>query len=374
VEVCGEVPGPAVRQLALQMARAHATVPMTDWLKVNPALGSRSVGGDAAVLRDRAAELLAQAYPGQVRQMSVRAQADGHLTVTGTVASPEDRLAVSRLMCRLVGCSCVTNQLEVAGPTAADRPTSKGPAAPAVSQAALHTTRPLPPVTPAKAEEPAAGPPRVVQAAAHEPSPLPSELLPRGQAAVPAPRDAGLPAVVTPPAPLSDPARAVAPLAPPRGTEPAGRPQEKAAPGGDGYVSTGVLVRHAEDPAPAPPGPAAAEGYVSTGVVVRSGERAAPPSRQTQPAVRPDVPYAAVGGPAVARANPPLDVPKVKRRIESACGRAARAVDVVPLPGNGVEVRLKVASAEEADKLLAKVVGLPELAPCQVSFQIELDR
>jgi hypothetical protein len=116
LEVSGDVPGPGVRQLALQIARAHTTVTLTDRVKINPGLESHGGGGDAAVLRDRAAALVAEAFPGQARQITVQAQADGHLTVTGTLATPDDQLAVSRLMRRVAGCSCVANQLEVRAP------------------------------------------------------------------------------------------------------------------------------------------------------------------------------------------------------------------------------------------------------------------
>ena len=77
--------------------------------------------------------------------------------------------------------------------------------------------------------------------------------------------------------------------------------------------------------------------------------------------------------PAGTRPAPPLDVRKLKRRIESVAGRAAREVEVVRRADNGLEIRFKVATVEEGEKVSAKLVGLSELEPYQISFQMQLD-
>jgi hypothetical protein len=305
LEVSGEVPGPAVRQLALQMARAHATLPVTDRLTINPGLESHGGGGDAAVLRDRASALLAAAFPSQAPQITVQAQADGRLTVTGAVATPDERLAVSRVMRRLAGCTCVANELEVRPAVDAGRHEARGPAAPGVTQAVLHAAEPRPAVTPALAQEHLNDAPPVIQTAAHEPTDLPPELLPK----------------------------------------------EKAASGGDGYVTSGVLIRHTQGPAAKP------------------AERARP----VRPGAAAGVPVVPAGQTAAAGPAPALDVRRLKRRIESVAGRAAHDIEVVPQPGNGVEIRFRVASVGEGEKLSAKFVGLPELEPYQISFKMQLD-
>jgi hypothetical protein len=372
LEVRGEVPGPGVKKLALTMARAHSTLPVTDLLTINPDLESRRPGADAGRLQHEATALLTQALPEQARGISVDAQPDGRVIVAGAVATCDDRLAVSRLMRRVSGCSCVVNHLEVGRLFAAGRAEGKGATAAAVSKA----------LTPVKASEPAGAPAPLVQAVAREAAPLPPELLPQRQGAGHAGGEAAL-LVVTPPAQRSQAGQTVAALTPP--ATPPGRAQEKAAPAAGGYVTAGVMIRQVENPsATAKPGetahpakpPAPAGGYVTAGVMIRSGESAAPAPgsartpKPVQPAGEAGAPYPA----AVLRGSPALDVPKLKRRIELVCGRTARDVEIVPHPDNGVEIRFRVASVEDGERVSAKMMALPELAPYQVSFTMKLDR
>jgi hypothetical protein len=128
-------------------------------------------------------------------------------------------------------------------------------------------------------------------------------------------------------------------------------PKDKALPNGPGSVTTGVMIRHADGPAGKP------------------AERAQP----VRPGAEAAVPPVPAGTAAATRPAPALDVRKLKRRIESVAGRAAREVEVVRRADNGLEIRFKVATVEEGEKVAAKLVGLSDLEPYQISFQMQLD-
>jgi len=113
MEVHGYLPNESVQILALQLAKEHTVLPLATGLKVHPSLATRVTGIPAEDLQKSAADLLAEAFPQQIAGFTIRAQANGQVTVAGSVPSHEEKLAVSRRLRRLQGCTCVDNQLTV---------------------------------------------------------------------------------------------------------------------------------------------------------------------------------------------------------------------------------------------------------------------
>jgi hypothetical protein len=121
LELRGFVPTEEVRQQALKVAREQTGLHVIDKLKLAPNLATRCSIDKPENIQRAAKELLEEAVPSHGRTMDVKCDARGRVTVSGTVASYEDRVLVSRKLRQVSGCSCVVNQLEVAG--AEKRPT-----------------------------------------------------------------------------------------------------------------------------------------------------------------------------------------------------------------------------------------------------------
>jgi hypothetical protein len=294
VEARGYVPNEAVKQHALAVARAHTPVPVLDQLKVHPNLVQRSGGGSPEELRDAAAASLVEAFPEQAGAFVVHARADGEVTVSGTVGSLEEKLAVSRRLRHVGACTCVANHLEV-GTVARVARRRRAPAPVAVAPA----PRAEPPAT--RSVAPAA---QGAQAGSWElaedrswatrPAPAPVPAAPRVDP-VPQP----LPAIVTweepgqpappvaaPPArvPTTGATRAVSkpspplpPEAPVRAEAPA--PHLEGEPTTGGYVASGVILCKSTGPEAAPRGPVAREAP-ATPRVAAAGQGVQPVSWQ----------------------------------------------------------------------------------------------
>lgn len=129
LEVGGQVPNPVVRQQALLIARDHSGLPIVDKLTVQPAAEAPTVRVPDAVLCRQAVASLAKAFPSYAYQFHVEAAATGQITVLGTIPSYEEKLAVSRRLSQLEGCTAVYNQLTI------DKVMSEGKAPVPVSDA-----------------------------------------------------------------------------------------------------------------------------------------------------------------------------------------------------------------------------------------------
>jgi hypothetical protein len=380
VEVAGYVPNEAIKRHVLEVARASATATVVDQLKLHPSLAVRTPGNTTGDLRKEAASLLLEAFPGQASNFALEAEPDGKVVVTGSVGSVEDKLAVSKRLRRLGGCTCVENRLaigavasmtrpapvavpvpvaaapqvtEVASPvpvapvSRADRttwmqptPTSwvqtpaPVPASTGIAQASVQTSEPLPVILPVKAEEPAL------------PVPARTQPVPEPSGATPLLHATTAPAAPPPmPKPLSEETKTVAALMPSH-ESPTLLHKEPSAPEGGAYVSTGVILRKSEK---APPSPEAGGAYVSKGTMIITRHSSAP----AEPVA---VPVAAL-----------------RQRIAAVCGKAVHDLELVPLAEGKVEVRFKAASAADGERLTAQIVAIPELAPYQLSFQVRLD-
>jgi hypothetical protein len=134
LEVRGFVPDIAVGQCALELARAGTTQTVVDHLQTNPNLVRNRGAATAEALREAARALLAEDFPERAGSFAIDARADGQITVRGAVGTLEEKLAVSRQLRWVSGCSCVANLLEVGAgapvrPAAAQVPSSAPSAA-----------------------------------------------------------------------------------------------------------------------------------------------------------------------------------------------------------------------------------------------------
>jgi hypothetical protein len=110
---------------------------------------------------------------------------------------------------------------------------------------------------------------------------------------------------------------------------------------GEPYVSSGFITREL-------PTAATGDPYVSTGYLkVETDRRNKPVSviAQTMPTT--------VG---------------LEKRIEQACGRAAKDVDVVPGSPSLLRVSYTVRTVADAEKVSKQILKIPELSPYQVHF------
>jgi hypothetical protein len=311
LEVRGVAPTEAVKAKALAVAGEHTALPVVDSIQVLPAPAVRVAAGVPADEMQRgAARLLADALGDRALDFRVLARANGEVTLSGAVGSLKDKLAASRCLRQLHGCSCVVNRLTVAAaaPAAAAPKAKAAPAAP-----------------PAVADEAPPGP-RVLPL----PPPVPASA---GRAAAPpAPSPAGKPDLLTPPAlpeTWSGPPK-------PKHAKPAHK---------DEFASEGVVH---------PPPAAAAprddrKPYTTQGVAFFEEEAPAPP---------PPVPAVA---PAV-----------LKQRVEGACGRRARGVQVSPRADGGLTVKVFIADEAARASVVDRVLRLPEMQGPGVRLDISV--
>jgi hypothetical protein len=260
LKVYGIVP-PNVAPQVLKTAQANTSLSVMAMLQLRPSLSSHARPESPVALQKAVVRLLTEAFPTQVRNLDVKADASGRVIVGGVLPSHEERRTVNRRLREIHGCTAVVNQVRV---------------------------------------------PAVVS---------------RGQQVVPVTADGDLEL------PLSAPAPTDSPYAP--------------------VATAGIQQAAFTQPGPASPPVLAAMAQVPSA------------ARDTE------------NGPPAP--NDPISPTKLKRQIERACGMAVRQVQVTGAPGGGLNVHLKARSEEEGHRLLDKLMTLPELAPYQVRFQIQVE-
>jgi hypothetical protein len=125
LEVRGYVPNETVRQQAMRVATAQSGLHVLDRLKLHPTLAGHGAVDKPDNICRAARTLLAESFPEHGKAMEVRCDARGHLTVSGKVGSYEDKVLVSRKLRQVPGCSCVVNQLSLAGAPHVAQPAPK---------------------------------------------------------------------------------------------------------------------------------------------------------------------------------------------------------------------------------------------------------
>jgi hypothetical protein len=153
LEVRGYVPTEVARDEALRVARSQTTLAVVDKLKVHPTLAGHGAVDKPENIQRAARALLEESIPEYGKRLEVRCDARGHVTVSGSVGSYEDRLLVSRKLRQVPGCSCVINELTL-GTAHEARPVQKTSATTALHEAPPPSSKPTP-----KLWEPVAPPP-----------------------------------------------------------------------------------------------------------------------------------------------------------------------------------------------------------------------
>ncbi|MSU77441.1 MAG: BON domain-containing protein [Gemmataceae bacterium] len=126
LDVRGYVPNKVVREHALRIAQVHSALPINDVMQEHPSLLVRSVQMSPQQLQKSANTSLKVALPKQYHQLKVECGADGKVFVSGSVASDEEKVAVSHALRRLHGCTSVQN-LTLAPTKTAQNPPPPGP-------------------------------------------------------------------------------------------------------------------------------------------------------------------------------------------------------------------------------------------------------
>jgi osmotically-inducible protein OsmY len=323
--VRGPVPNQTLRDLALKVAREHTVLPVTDGITLQSNLALRSGGKEAEAVQKQAIDVLTKHFPQHAPTFRVTAKVTGEVTVSGVVPTFEDRLAVSRKLRLVDGCTSVVNHLQVPSALRNGVPhftvTADGrvllPASKVVDATLILAAR----TTANPPTKSAAG---VIKQVSYTSQTDSIPVAPRGAAATTA---------KTAPEPV--PASTPPPLAPvPKGDAAKAPVHDK-----DGaYVTTGFILVSAEDrlvPTPVPPPPPA-----------------------------PGTPVAAKSDGSAAQ---------LKKRVETVCGNGVRDVEVVSQGAGNFLVRLKVRTEEEGKRASEKVLGMPEIVALQAKVQATVE-
>ena len=109
----GQVSNEIVLGHVLRIARAESGMPAVSKVQLNPALRPPTSSKPQEVLHREAFEALRKGFPTQIPSITITTRADGEIVLKGTIATYEDRLAVSRHLREATACSSILNQLRV---------------------------------------------------------------------------------------------------------------------------------------------------------------------------------------------------------------------------------------------------------------------
>ena len=107
------MPTAAIREHALRVARLHTRLPVASGVEVRPDAGRSAEHLPADAVRQGAVEVLSRGFGMTSRGWEIRAEDDGRVVVNGSSNSVEEKLAVSRTLRRVRGCTGVGNHLMV---------------------------------------------------------------------------------------------------------------------------------------------------------------------------------------------------------------------------------------------------------------------
>lgn len=114
LHVHGKVPHRSVAEQALKLARLNCPMKIIDHLKEQATLGEKPGPVPASALQPAAHSALSVSFPDSAPHFQVHSSNDGKVTVQGLAQNFEEKLAVSKELRRLNGCTCVVNLLHVA--------------------------------------------------------------------------------------------------------------------------------------------------------------------------------------------------------------------------------------------------------------------
>jgi osmotically-inducible protein OsmY len=408
LEIRGFVPSQAVRERATRIARQNCSLPVIDHLHVESGVASFCPIRTKEQLRPAIAACMQNHFGGQLEKLQVTCNDRGEITVKGEINTIQERLAVSKHLQSVAGCTCVHNLLHVPGDTvepirpvappaiaASAKRESKLAEQPKTATAPRDVPPPtLPPVAPplqakisepkmpqvtvAPAQPPAASkapeprqiqapPPPSVASSSSMPPAIPWPVMPQIPAApvavtknevsvapVPAPpmpvvaSRTESPVVPMPPLPVAPP---MPPTPPTFAAAEIPKPPVLA----ESYVTTGELTMP-DVPQIAQKAAVAiekrkteqpADAYVTTGVVMVIDEPAQP------------------GSAALA-----LTPYGLKRAIETACGPRATGIEIRFEANNRIAVRFNAPTTADAEEFKRRVQALPEVRSQQVDIKV----
>jgi hypothetical protein len=352
LEVRGYVPSKTVREQAINLAKLNCPLPVTDAIKAHPSLIIRTVHRAPDQLKSSVHTALHEAFPNH--QLIVNCQDDGTVQVFGAVRSFEQKLAVSRSLRRLHGCTNVANFTEVGGEEIALHlpvPANNAISAPS---SAFNVTKPVvktpsPSATyPSAITKPARATPddfsaQSVGAAADRKRNEPFALIVRTPPLTAKQTEAVT--VATLHAPSIKITTVDGPLAIPRNDGTAAFKTPDQIKPGDAYESRGVVVVSTEEPARVQPTPTWL-----------------PPLTPAQPKQAPPL--------TTAAASRVLSAPQLKKRIETAVP-GVHHVNVIFTSKTDVRVECATRSGVDTGSIARQILALREFDPYKVDLEIQ---
>lgn len=112
-DVRGFVPSDAVRTHALKLARARTRRTVTDTIRIHPGMANGAAAAPADALQKGAAQALSEVLGERISTLNIRANANGQISLAGSVSCYEEKLTLSRRLRGLRGCTSVENHLSV---------------------------------------------------------------------------------------------------------------------------------------------------------------------------------------------------------------------------------------------------------------------
>lgn len=401
LEVGGIVPNDALRQRALQVAKAQCSLQVVDKLILLPSAAVESVHDKNDNLCRTASLALTKTFNRFPGNFQVDADPHGVVTVAGEVPTCEDKLTVSRRLAQLTGCTSVVNHLTVARvvrdgkpftPISADgkvvlpgEPKDLLRTQPAEAVAVKPTPSPKPtlavatkPTTPPVAAKPTTT--AVTTPVATRPTPLPvttpvatrpTTSTATAVVVTPTTSPATAPVATTPAPTAPKPTTVAAAPVPPAKLPPSvlGSSDVLQAPASAVARPTnnnnGIVLASATQPAaPATTAPRTPTTGPAKPVAVADAPAKAAPSK---PATA-----AAVTKPATAPTVSPEVVAQVKQRIERSCGSKVRDLTVTASGKNQLDLHFCVKTESDGQLLGVQVLKMPELAPYKVELKVEV--
>lgn len=113
LELFGFVPDQIIRKHAVDVARRHTILKVSNAIGIRSDVSQRPTIRPAHVLQQEAAELLRTKMREEAKQVTVAVRANGVLALTGRTPTLESKLEVSRLLRQFSGCTGLDNQLTV---------------------------------------------------------------------------------------------------------------------------------------------------------------------------------------------------------------------------------------------------------------------
>src|SRR5262245_5358606 len=105
LELRGTVPSRRIHTQALNIAKLRCAMPTIDAIQENPRVAVQAVRLPAGQMQSTAQTALREALPRQAKNLRVQCTADGAAQLTGEVLNAEQKLAASKALRRLHGCT-----------------------------------------------------------------------------------------------------------------------------------------------------------------------------------------------------------------------------------------------------------------------------